>query len=235
MITAALAGLGMGIAGSFHCIGMCGPLALSIPLNGASFTARLLSVLFYNLGRTLTYFLMGAVLGWAGYRVAITGYQQYFSIIMGILLLVMLLPAAYLPEIKGLKRIQQGLKKLLSRFLMRRNRPLSFLMIGALNGLLPCGLVYMAIAAALVIGEGLTSGIFMAAFGLGTIPLMALLMLTGHHLSFSLRLRIKKLLPFFVALVAVLMILRGLNLGIPYVSPAFSGPMAGALECHPVK
>lgn len=76
MITAALAGLGMGMAGSFHCIGMCGPLALSIPLNGTSSVARLLSILFYNLGRTVTYFLIGAALGWAGYRVAIIGYQQ---------------------------------------------------------------------------------------------------------------------------------------------------------------
>ncbi|SDE02212.1 sulfite exporter TauE/SafE family protein [Niabella drilacis] len=235
MIAAVLAGLGMGMAGSFHCIGMCGPLALSIPLNGTSSTARLFSILFYNLGRTVTYFLIGAVLGWAGYRVAITGYQQYFSIITGVFLLMMLLPPGYLPEIKGFRKIQQQLKKTLARFLLRRNRPLSFLMIGALNGLLPCGLVYMAIAAALVMGGPLDSGVFMAAFGLGTIPLMAMLMLTGHHLSFSLRLRIKKFLPFFVAAVAVLMILRGLNLGIPYISPAFSETMTGAVECHPVK
>lgn len=235
MIEAILAGLGMGIAGSFHCVGMCGPLALSIPLSGTSSAARLLSVLFYNLGRTLTYFLMGALLGWAGYRVAITGYQQSFSVVMGIVLLVMLLPANYLPEIKWFRRLQQGLKKTLGRFLMRKNKPLSFLLIGLLNGLLPCGLVYMAVATALVIGGALTSGVFMAAFGLGTIPLMAMLMLTGHHLSFSLRVRIKKLLPCFVAVVAVLMILRGLNLGIPYVSPAFSGTAVGAVECHPVK
>lgn len=229
-----LAGLGMGIAGSFHCIGMCGPLALSIPLDTSGSFARFLSVGLYNLGRVLTYFLMGAVLGWAGYRFAIIGYQQYFSIAMGIALLVMLLPARYVPEIKWLKSAQQRIKKILARFLTRRNRPFSFLLIGTLNGLLPCGLVYMAIATALVIGGTIKSGVFMAAFGLGTIPLMAVLMLTGHHLSFSFRLRIKKLLPYFVAVVAVLMVLRGLNLGIPYISPAFSTGV-GAVDCHPVK
>lgn len=234
MTAAILAGLGMGIAGSFHCIGMCGPLALSIPLDATSSFARLLSVWLYNLGRVLTYFLMGMVLGWAGYRFAIIGYQQYFSIAMGVALLMMLLPARYFPEIKWLKNAQQGIKRTLARFLARRNRPLSFLLIGALNGLLPCGLVYMAIATALVIGGAFTSGIFMAAFGLGTIPLMALLMLSGHHLSFSFRLRIKRLLPYFVAVVAVLMVLRGLNLGIPYISPAFSTGV-GAVDCHPVK
>ncbi|WP_300599467.1 sulfite exporter TauE/SafE family protein [Niabella sp.] len=234
MVAAILAGLGMGIAGSFHCIGMCGPLALSIPLDASESHSRLLSVLFYNLGRVLTYFLMGAVLGWAGYRFAIVGYQQYFSVAMGVVLLVMLLPVRYLPEIKWFKRIQQTIKRTLARFLTRRNRPLSFLLIGVLNGLLPCGLVYMAIATALVMGGIFTSGIFMAAFGLGTIPLMAVLMLTGHHLSFSFRVRIKKLLPYFIGCVALLMVLRGLNLGIPYISPAFSTG-AGTVNCHPVK
>ncbi|MCF3108522.1 sulfite exporter TauE/SafE family protein [Niabella sp. CC-SYL272] len=234
MVEALLGGLGMGIAGSFHCIGMCGPLALSIPLDATSSFARLLSILLYNLGRMLTYFLMGVILGWAGYRFAIIGYQQYFSIAMGMVLLLMLLPARYLPEIKWFKQLQQRIKGSLARFLTRRNRPFSFLAIGMLNGLLPCGLVYMAIATALVIGHSFTSGVFMAAFGLGTIPLMAVLMLTGHHLSFSLRLRIKKMLPYFVAVVAVLMVLRGLNLGIPYVSPAFPAHV-GAVDCHPVK
>ncbi|MCD2422231.1 sulfite exporter TauE/SafE family protein [Niabella pedocola] len=234
MIEALFAGLGMGVAGSFHCIGMCGPLALSIPLDTTRPFARLLSVGLYNLGRILTYFLMGAMLGWAGYRFAIIGYQQYFSVAMGVVLLVLLLPARYLPEIKWFNRLQQGIKRTLGRFLTRRNRPLSFLLIGMLNGLLPCGLVYMAIATALVMGSTFTSGVFMAAFGLGTIPLMAALMLTGHHLSFSFRLRIKKLLPYFVAVVAVLMVLRGLNLGIPYISPAFPAGVE-AVDCHPVK
>ncbi|MBZ4191064.1 sulfite exporter TauE/SafE family protein [Niabella beijingensis] len=237
MWEALLAGWGIGMAGSLHCVGMCGPLALSLPLQGGTRAARLLSILFYNLGRTVTYFTMGLVLGWAGRRLLFTGYQQFFSIALGVLLLVLLLCSRYLPQVTFFSGVQLYIKQTLARFLMRKNHTAMFLVIGMLNGLLPCGLVYMAVTTALLSGGPVQAGLLMTAFGLGTLPLMALLMLTGHRLSLPLRSRLKKAVPFFIAGVAILMVLRGLNLGVPYISPAFSGETAGLeiMECHPAR
>lgn len=225
----------MGLAGSFHCVGMCGPLALSLPLSNASRINRLLSVVAYNLGRTITYFLMGALLGWGGSRLILAGYQQIFSIAAGISVLVLLFAGKFLPRIPVFNAFQLSLKKYLSKFLKKDNNAFSMLVFGILNGLLPCGLVYMAIASALIIGGPLHSGLFMAAFGLGTLPLMGLLMLTGHLISFRARTKIKKALPYFVAFIAVLMILRGLNLGIPYISPAFHHAQTAGAHCAPAQ
>lgn len=212
----------MGLAGSLHCVGMCGPLALALPINSTTRMGRFFSALAYNAGRTTTYFSLGAVLGWTGSRLVVAGYQQLFSMIAGTSILLLLTGSKYLPDIKFFVVFQARFKKYIAIFLTRSNSARGLFIFGLLNGLLPCGLVYMAIASALIIGSPLQSGVFMTAFGLGTIPLMLILMLTGHLVSFSVRSRMKKAVPYFIGLIAVLMILRGLNLGIPYISPAFS-------------
>lgn len=217
-------GLIMGLAGSLHCVGMCGPLALSLPLGNAGWWNRFFSALAYNTGRTATYFTMGALLGWTGSRLVLMGYQQAFSITAGVIVLLLLIAGRHLPSLPVFTAFQTKLKKHLASFLKKGHTVLNLFIFGILNGLLPCGLVYMAVASALIIGGPVESGIFMASFGLGTLPLMVLLMLTGHFISFSLRSKMKKAVPYFIAFVAVLMILRGLNLGIPYISPAFSSP-----------
>ncbi len=233
MIQIILSGLAMGLLGSIHCIGMCGPLALSLPLNHTGTLSRISPTLLYNIGRATTYSAMGVLLGWTGSRLEVMGYQQIFSIILGIAVLLFLLVGKYLPTIGFVSRFQTQLKKYLSYFLSRKNNAGSLFVFGLLNGLLPCGLVYMAIASALIIGSAPQSGLFMAAFGLGTLPLMSVLMLTGHYLSFSVKTRLKKAVPFFIAGVAILMILRGLNLGIPYISPAFHN-VPNAMHCTPI-
>ncbi|GAB3432906.1 sulfite exporter TauE/SafE family protein [Niabella aquatica] len=217
-------GLIMGLAGSLHCVGMCGPLALSLPLGNAGRQSRFFSALAYNTGRTATYFVMGTLLGWTGSRLVLMGYQQAFSVAAGVIVLLLLITGRHLPSLPVFTVFQTKLKKYLSGFFKKENTVLNLFIFGILNGLLPCGLVYMAVASALIIGGPVESGLFMASFGLGTIPLMILLMLTGHFISFSLRSKMKKAVPYFIAFVAVLMILRGLNLGIPYISPAFSSP-----------
>lgn len=224
----------MGLVGSFHCVGMCGPLALSLPVSNTAYPGKVFSILAYNFGRAVTYFTLGIVLGWTGSRLILVDYQQAFSIGLGLLILFFLIAGKYLPQINIFSGVQQKLKKTLSGFLQRKNNAFNLFIFGLLNGLLPCGLVYMAIASALIIGTPFQSGLFMMAFGLGTLPLMAMLMLTGHYISFSLRAKMKKLIPFFIAFVALLMILRGMNLGIPYISPAFNTTMANGANCAPV-
>ncbi|ANH81325.1 hypothetical protein A8C56_10315 [Niabella ginsenosidivorans] len=232
MMEAVLIGMGLGMAGSLHCVGMCGPLALSLPLSHTGRIGRVVSILLYNLGRTATYFLLGTLLGLLGHRMVITAYQQLFAVITGVIILIVLIAGRYLPDVKLLNGFRLWLKRALARFLSRKNKPATFFMIGMLNGLLPCGMVYMAVASALLIGGPLQSGVFMAAFGMGTLPLMGLLMLTGHHVSFSLRNKMRKLPSYFMAVAAVLIILRGLNLGIPFISPAYPHAAAAqAISC----
>lgn len=224
----------MGMAAGLHCIGMCGPLALSLPLNGSGRFARVKGVFLYNAGRVITYSSLGVLLGLLGRGISITGYQQWLSIAVGTIMLILLIGARYMPSAGPVAFFQQRIKRALSYFLLGEKRPVIFFVIGLLNGLLPCGMVYMAVATALVVGSPLQSGLLMAAFGLGTVPLMGLLMLTGHKLSFSFRSKLKKNRAWFTVFIACLMILRGLNLGIPYVSPAFSNhTQKEKVVCHP--
>ncbi len=95
----------------------------------------------------------------------------------------------------------------------------SLFFIGMLNGLLPCGLVYMAIAGAIGTGGVAEGSLYMILFGLGTIPMLLSISLAGNIMSIAVRKRINKLIPVLVVIVGVLFILRGLSLGIPYLSP----------------
>ena len=223
MFTNIIIGLGIGLAGSFHCIGMCGPLALSLPLNNESRAGRILSISLYNLGRAVTYFLMGLLFGAIGSSLFLTGYQQALTIIIGALILVVLLFGNRLSARVGiLNKFHNRVKVLLGKLLRQEKNIFSYFVIGLINGLLPCGLVYFAIASAIATGSVLGGGVLMLAFGLGTIPLMFGMMVAGRYISVTVRQKMRKLVPVFVGVMACLMILRGLGLNIPMVSPGFS-------------
>lgn len=104
--------------------------------------------------------------------------------------------------------------------------------VGLLNGLLPCGLVYVAIAAALATMSSLNAMLLMFSFGIGTIPVMAGLMIFGHLISINIRQKINRSVPYFVGLMAVMLILRGMNLGIPYLSPKLEKESTEVSCCH---
>jgi sulfite exporter TauE/SafE len=108
----------------------------------------------------------------------------------------------------------------------------SFLLIGLLNGLLPCGLVYVAIVAALATGKIWLGGLLMFSFGLGTIPMMAGMMIFGRRVSMRHRQLINRAIPYMVSVMACILILRGLNLGIPYVSPKMGDSVKEIPTCH---
>jgi len=212
--------LALGLAGSLHCLGMCGPLALALPAApDASVGRRALGRLMYNLGRAVTYAFMGIFAGVLGHALRLAGVQQIVSIVLGVLLLATLfLTTKHMPAwvLNTFYRpVQQGLQRIL-----RRGSLLGLFQTGLLNGLLPCGLVYAALAAASLQAGAIQGATYMFLFGLGTTPLMFALSFGG------LGLRTPKLQPIFNRLipavtftVAVLLILRGLSLGIPYISP----------------
>ena len=217
----------LGAVGSLHCAGMCGPLALALPITGHSRVTFVLGRVAYNLGRILTYCLLGAAFGLVGQTLAFAGFQRWVSLVAGSAILVGLLVssrfAVSMPVTRAVAWVKTGLGALL-----RQRSVASVFSLGALNGLLPCGLVYAACAGAVATGDLLSGVEYMAAFGFGTVPMMLGIGLVGQKLQFTLRFKLQRLIPACLALVAVLLILRGLSLGIPYLSPDLA---AGAV-CH---
>lgn len=206
----------MGLLGSFHCVGMCGPIVLAVP--GKSLLAKL----SYNFGRTITYMIMGAIIGFVGEGFSLIGYQQPLSVAVGVAMLLIVLFTKYkhfdLPMTGVVEKMWIYSKNRLTP-LFKSQSPTAPFYIGLINGLLPCGLVYAALFAAISMGGILESAVYMGMFGLGTTPLLVVLSVFGTIVSPVLRTRLNKAVPYFLGLVAILLILRGLNLGIPYVSP----------------
>jgi hypothetical protein len=212
----------LGLMGSFHCVGMCGPIAIALPLHGNTIPQKIFGGTLYNLGRTITYGIMGAIFGMLGQGIQMIGFQQKVSVIMGsIMIISVLFPALfknqYSMEKSWFSMVGKLKKSIGKMFSIRTFSSLFF--IGMLNGLLPCGLVYMAIAGAIGTGGILEGTFYMILFGLGTIPMLLAITLAGNFLSNTIRNKINKLIPVLVVVVGILFVLRGLSLGIPYLSP----------------
>jgi sulfite exporter TauE/SafE len=217
----------LGLVGSLHCAGMCGPLALALPPAGKTATGHAAGRLAYNGGRIVTYCALGLLFGLLGKTLLLAGVQRWLSIALGVALLVGLFASRKLALWRPMASLVERVKARMS-FLLRRRSWAALFGLGLLNGLLPCGLVYVAGAGATATGSLVHGAIYMAAFGFGTIPMMLALSLSGRLIPFSLRLRLLKVVPVAVFLLASLLILRGMGLGIPYVSPTLSG---GGASC----
>jgi uncharacterized protein len=215
-------GLALGFFGSLHCIGMCGPIALALPSQSKSKLNFYAGRILYNLGRVLTYSIMGLIIGLIGQKINLAGYQQIVSIALGIIILIaVLIPSRIKNYFIQLKPIQIITKKLQSSIgvLFRKGSQSSLLAIGVLNGFLPCGFVYVALAGAVALGNVEKSILFMALFGIGTIPAMFSASIVTNLLGQNFRKKIHRAIPVFAYVLAIVFILRGLNLGIPYLSP----------------
>jgi len=222
MISAAAAGaaLGLGLAGSLHCVGMCGPLVLALPRRQEAGTvSHLTGRVLYNLGRTTTYAFLGLFAGLVGRVIQLAGVQQAVSVGLGILLLLTVFLSTR--ELPGwmVRTFYRPVQTLLGKIL-KKGSPLGLYQVGLVNGLLPCGLVYAALAAASLQGGTFSAVLYMTLFGLGTAPLLFALSMGGLGLQ-SPRLRpvLNRLIPALTCVVASLLILRGLALGIPFLSP----------------
>ena len=230
-----IAGFSIGILGSFHCVGMCGPIALALPVADAGKWQRLWYISLYNTGRVLAYASLGILFGLLGKQFFIGDYQRYLSIALGVLILFFLLFSNYLNRNNVVfSQYTLRIKQILGKLLNGEKHFYTYLLIGFFNGYLPCGLVYVAIAGALAAGTITNSLLFMAAFGLGTFPVMFMVTVLGKFISVQWRNQMRKAVPVFVGMMAVLLILRGLNLGIPYISPEMKATESGTHSscCH---
>lgn len=225
-----------GILGSFHCVGMCGPIAFMLPVDRTNSIRKTTQIFTYHFGRLLAYSVIGLFFGLVGKSLYIFGLQQQLSIAIGVLMIVVVLtPAQTFNKYNFSKPIYKLISKVKSALgnALKKKTADTFLTIGFLNGFLPCGLVYMAIFASLAMQSALQGSLYMALFGLGTIPLMTTAIYVGTFLNTTIKQRIQKAIPVFVVVVGLLFILRGLGLGIPYISPTpVVETVNGTIECH---
>ncbi|MFC3336567.1 sulfite exporter TauE/SafE family protein [Flavobacterium palustre] len=212
-----------GLISSFHCIGMCGPIAMMLPVDRSNPAKKVTQIITYHLGRITAYTTIGFVFGLLGRGFFIAGIQQKLSIILGILMIV----AIVIPEkvfaqynfSKPVFRLISRVKQALGNQFKNKSYQ-SLFTIGLLNGFLPCGMVYVALFGAIAMQSISLSIVYMVLFGLGTVPLMSTVVYINSFLTVSVRNKIQKAIPYVVVLIGVLFILRGLGLGIPYVSPS---------------
>jgi len=226
----------LGLLGSLHCVGMCGPIAFMLPVDRSNSFKKVSQIGIYHIGRLIAYSLIGLVFGLVGKSLYIFGIQQQLSIAIGIIMIILvLIPYKIFAKYnlsKPLNKIISKVKSNLGQALKKKTAD-TFMTIGFLNGFLPCGLVYMAVFGAVATGSLLQGSFYMVLFGLGTIPLMTLAIYLGKFLNQTIKQRIQKAIPVFVVIIGALFILRGLGLGIPYISPAPIVEMASsAMDCH---
>lgn len=208
----------IGLFGSIHCIGMCGPLAFAIPTLQGREWLLIWDKLIYNLGRTLSYCLLGLLTGFIGKQLWLNGLQQWVSIFTGII--IIMAASARLLKLSIKNSLAAGgfgwFNRLLTYALKHQ---WGHLFIGMLNGFLPCGFVYIALAGAVNTG-GIRSAVqYMFWFGMGTVPLMLVATIGSGLISMPLRRRLNKVVPYVMLVLGVWFLLRGANLNIPYLSP----------------
>lgn len=226
----------LGLLGSFHCVGMCGPIAFMLPVSRDNSVKKFLQIFLYHLGRLLAYSLIGLAFGMIGKSLYLFGMQQQLSIAAGILMIVVIVIPS---EIFAKYNISRPLYRIIGKIksslgaALKKKTPDTFFTIGFLNGFLPCGLVYMAVFGAIASGALFEAGMYMVFFGLGTIPLMTTAVYFSSMLNGIVKRKISKAIPVFVVLIGVLFIMRGLGLDIPYLSPAPVIEMVSAsASCH---
>lgn len=213
----------LGLLSSFHCIGMCGPIAMMLPLDRNNATKKVLQILLYHLGRLTAYAFIGFIFGLLGKGFFLAGFQQQLSVFIGIAIILLVI----IPEKKLMNyNFSKPIFKLISIVKTRlgsqfKNRSYqSLFTIGVLNGFLPCGMVYMALFGAIAMQSPSFGFLYMILFGLGTLPLMSSVAYLHSFLTQSTRNKIQKTIPYVAVGIGILFILRGLGLGIPYISPS---------------
>jgi sulfite exporter TauE/SafE len=221
METVVLTAFLLGLTSNLHCIGMCGPIAMAIPVNRTSTLSILKGIFEYNIGRITTYGTLGLIVGMVGLTINTLGILQWISIISGVLLIVYAW-RKWITIRLGNNFPQLGIQAFVSRNIgkiITSKSPFKLLLLGMLNGLLPCGMVYLALMNAILAGAPDLSSIAMIVFGVATLPAMLLVGYSANKINAAWRLKLNRTVPYLLTLVGLLIIVRGLNLGIPYLSP----------------
>jgi hypothetical protein len=212
-----------GLISSLHCIGMCGPIAMMLPIDRDNSAKKVTQILTYHIGRLTAYAMIGFLFGLLGQGLFLAGIQQELSVFIGIMMiLIIAIPERSFAKYnfsKPLYRVISYVKTVLGSQFKKRSYS-SLFTIGLLNGFLPCGLVYVALFGAIAMQSVDLGAFYMILFGLGTVPMMSSVVYVNSFLTVSFRSKIQKVIPYVAILIGILFIFRGLGLGIPYISPS---------------
>ena len=213
----------LGLISSLHCIGMCGPIAMMLPIDHQNEAKKVTQIVTYHLGRLTAYATIGLIFGLLGRGFFLAGLQQNMSIFIGVAMItVVLIPEKVFSRYNFSKPVYKVISKIKSSLGNQfKNRSYkSLFTIGLLNGFLPCGMVYVALFGAITMQSAGFGVLYMLLFGLGTMPLMTIVVYIHSLIKLPFRNKIQKAIPYVAVIIGVLFILRGLGLGIPYVSPS---------------
>lgn len=226
----------LGLVSSLHCVGMCGPIAMMLPVDHQNEAKKMTQILTYHFGRLTAYGVIGLIFGLLGRGFFLAGMQQKMSIIIGIaMIVIVLIPEKVFAQYNFSKPVYRIISKIKfhlgSQFKKKSYK--SLFTIGLLNGFLPCGMVYAALFGAIAMQSAGLGVTYMLLYGLGTIPLMTTVVYVKSLLKLPFRNKIQKAIPYVAVIIGILFILRGLGLGIPYLSPSnMSLFVQGTPNCH---
>lgn len=225
-----------GLISSLHCIGMCGPIAMMLPVDRNNPAKKVIQIMIYHLGRLTAYASLGFVFGVLGKGFYMAGIQQNVSIIVGVLMItIAIVPERLFMKYNFSKPVYKIISKVKSSLgsQFKRKSPDALFTIGLLNGFLPCGMVYAALFGAIAM-QNVTLGVsYMLLYGLGTIPMMSAVVFISNIVSVPLRSKLQKIIPVVAVFIGILFIIRGLGLEIAYLSPSNTNLFVKAnASCH---
>lgn len=212
-----------GLISSLHCIGMCGPIAMMIPVDRTNPAKKVTQIITYHIGRLSAYATIGLIFGLVGKGFFLAGIQQRLSIFIGIAMIITIVtPEKVLANYNFSKPVYRLISKIKSSLgkQFKNKSYKSLFTIGLLNGFLPCGMVYVALFGAIAMQSVPSGVLYMLLFGIGTIPMMSSVIFFNSIMTVRFRNKVQKVIPYVGVIIGVLFILRGLGLGIPYISPA---------------
>jgi sulfite exporter TauE/SafE len=225
-----------GFISSLHCVGMCGPIAMMLPINQNNSFKKWIQIATYQLGRVVAYASLGLLFGVLGSGFFFAGFQQQLSILVGVLMiLIAIIPEKKLAQYNFSKPIYKLISTVKTQLgLQFKNKSYkSLFLIGLFNGYLPCGMVYVALFGAMAMNHVFLGSLYMILFGLGTIPLMAVVVNFFKSTSFTFYAKFQKAIPVLIILMGILFIVRGFGLNIPYVSPSSMNlHIQSKVNCH---
>lgn len=209
----------VGLFGSIHCVGMCGPLAFALPANSNGKWSLVFDKFIYQLGRVVSYTLLGVLIGIVGRQVWLAGIQQSVSIVSGVLIIAAALSRLFKLSLFSKSAASRPATVINKAIVYTLKHKWGHLAVGLLNGLLPCGFVYLALVGAVNTPTVLSSAQYMFWFGVGTMPLMFIAALGSGFFSLNVRKKLNKIIPYFMLCLGIWFVMRGLSLNIAYLSP----------------
>lgn len=221
-----ISGIIIGLAASLHCVGMCGPIALALPLNRSSSGAKWFGLIQYGVGKTLAYTILGLLIAMLGAGIQLLNWMQTLSIVLGLITIAYGLMKIFKISF-SIGKFSGSLKLsgIMGRFFRSRS-PFRLFLIGFANGFLPCGMVILALTNALVIGSPINSVLAMVGFGIGTLPALFAVNILGNQFASLFKNKLAGFIPYYIVLMGAFIVIRGMNLGIPYLSPQRMTPVA---------